>query len=73
MGMNNTFLYVVTLLIWGSTWLAIEFQLGVVQSHVLSQVLVFLPGQKVTGFPIKPAVLLQHPWHVRAARRYEQR
>ena len=34
MGMNNSFLYVVTVLIWGSTWLAIEFQLGVVQPEV---------------------------------------
>ena len=28
--MTNLFLYIVTVLIWGSTWLAIEFQLGVV-------------------------------------------
>ncbi|MEX2142989.1 MAG: EamA family transporter [Anaerolineales bacterium] len=28
--MQNTFLYIVTVLIWGSTWLAITFQLGVV-------------------------------------------
>ena len=34
MAMNNTFLYVVTVLIWGSTWLAIEFQLGTVQPEV---------------------------------------
>jgi len=26
--MNNTFLYVVTVLIWGSTWIAINYQLG---------------------------------------------
>jgi len=32
--MNNAFLYVVTVLIWGSTWLAIEFQLGVVAPEV---------------------------------------
>jgi len=32
--MSNTFLYIVTVLIWGSTWLAIEFQLGVVQPEV---------------------------------------
>ena len=32
--MSNTFLYVVTVLIWGSTWLAIEFQLGVVEPEV---------------------------------------
>lgn len=32
--MNNTFLYVVTVLIWGSTWFAIEFQLGSVAPEV---------------------------------------
>lgn len=32
--MNNTFLYLVTVLIWGSTWLAIEFQLGAVAPEV---------------------------------------
>ena len=32
--MNNTALYVLTVLIWGSTWLAIEYQLGVVEPEV---------------------------------------
>ncbi len=32
--MSNTFLYVVAVLIWGSTWLAIEYQLGVVEPEV---------------------------------------
>ena len=32
--MNNTTLYLVTVLIWGSTWFAIEFQLGVVAPEV---------------------------------------
>ncbi len=32
--MSNTTLYVVTVLIWGSTWLAIEHQLGVVAPEV---------------------------------------
>lgn len=32
--MNNTILYVITVLIWGSTWLAIEYQLGVVEPEV---------------------------------------
>lgn len=32
--MSNTFLYTVTVLIWGSTWLAIEYQLGVVAPEV---------------------------------------
>ena len=32
--MNNTALYALTVLIWGSTWFAIEFQLGVVAPEV---------------------------------------
>jgi len=32
--MSNAALYVLTVLIWGSTWLAIEFQLGVVAPEV---------------------------------------
>lgn len=32
--MNNAVLYLVTVLIWGSTWFAIEFQLGVVEPEV---------------------------------------
>jgi drug/metabolite transporter (DMT)-like permease len=32
--MNNTLLYIVTVVIWGSTWLAIEYQLGVVEPEV---------------------------------------
>lgn len=32
--MNNVGLYIVTVLIWGSTWLGIEFQLGVVSPEV---------------------------------------
>lgn len=32
--MNNVLLYVVTVLIWGSTWYAIEFQLGTVAPEV---------------------------------------
>ena len=32
--MSNTALYVLTVLIWGSTWFAIEFQLGVVAPEV---------------------------------------
>lgn len=32
--LNNTFLYLIAVLIWGSTWFAIEFQLGVVEPEV---------------------------------------
>ena len=34
MATNNTLLYIISVLIWGSTWLAIEFQLGVVAPEV---------------------------------------
>jgi drug/metabolite transporter (DMT)-like permease len=32
--MNNTFLYVITVIIWGSTWIAINYQLGEVAAEV---------------------------------------
>jgi drug/metabolite transporter (DMT)-like permease len=32
--LNNTILYVIAVLIWGSTWFAIEFQLGVVEPEI---------------------------------------
>jgi len=32
--MSNALLYLITVLVWGSTWLAIEFQLGVVEPEV---------------------------------------
>ena len=32
--MSNAALYAITVLVWGSTWLAIEFQLGVVAPEV---------------------------------------
>lgn len=32
--MRNWFLYLVTVLVWGTTWLAIEFQLGVVSPEI---------------------------------------
>lgn len=32
--MSNTILYLITVLVWGSTWLGIEFQLGVVAPEV---------------------------------------
>ena len=32
--MSNLLLYVITVLVWGSTWFAIEFQLGIVEPEV---------------------------------------
>jgi len=58
MGMSNTFLYVVTVLIWGSTWLAIEYQLGVVEPEVsivyryaLASIVLFI-WCKIKGLPL---------------------
>lgn len=44
--MGNTFLYIITVLIWGSTWLAIKFQLGVVPPE-LSVAYRFLLGSLI--------------------------
>ena len=32
--MNNTLLYIITVIIWGSTWIAINYQLGEVAAEV---------------------------------------
>ena len=56
--MNNTFLYAVTVLIWGSTWLAIEYQLGVVAPevsvvyrYILAAAVLFI-WCKIRGLPL---------------------
>lgn len=67
--MSNSLLYVVTILIWGSTWLAIEFQLGsvapeisVVYRYAGASALLFLwcRFKRIrVGFPIRA-----HAWFV---------
>ena len=32
--MSNAILYIITVLVWGSTWFAIEFQLGEIAPEV---------------------------------------
>jgi drug/metabolite transporter (DMT)-like permease len=39
--MRNWILYLVTVLVWGTTWLAIEFQLGVVSPEIIATALLF--------------------------------
>ena len=67
--MSNPVLYIITVLIWGSTWFAIEFQLGTVEPEVsivyryaLAAVLLFLwarfKGLNLS-FPIR-----SHAWFV---------
>lgn len=65
--MSNTFLYVVTVLIWGSTWLAIEYQLGVVEPEVsivyryaLASVVLFI-WSKIRGLSLSFKVK-DHLW-----------
>lgn len=57
--MENGFLYIVTVLIWGSTWLAIKFQLGVVSPEMsvayrflLAAVLLFIYS-RVRGLQLR--------------------
>lgn len=57
--MQNTFYYLITVLIWGSTWLAIKFQLGVVVPELsiayrfaLAAVLLFIYSA-VRGLPLR--------------------
>lgn len=67
--MNNTLLYVITVLIWGSTWLAIEYQLGVVEPEVsivyryaMASVVLFI-WCKIKGLPLSFKVK-DHLWFV---------
>jgi drug/metabolite transporter (DMT)-like permease len=57
--MENTFLYIITVLIWGSTWLAITFQLGVVPPELsvayrffLASIILFVYS-KVRGLKLR--------------------
>jgi drug/metabolite transporter (DMT)-like permease len=57
--MNNSILYVITVLIWGSTWLAIEYQLGVVEPEVsiayryAAAALVLFAWCRLRGLPLR--------------------
>lgn len=67
--MNSAVLYVVTVLVWGSTWFAIEFQLGtvapevsVVYRYVIASALLFawcVARRRPLGFPLRA-----HGWFV---------
>ena len=65
--MNNTFLYLVAVLIWGSTWFAIEFQLGVVEPEVsivyryLAAAGILFLWSKLKGLPLS-FDLKSHRW-----------
>jgi drug/metabolite transporter (DMT)-like permease len=56
--MSNALLYVITVLVWGSTWLAIEFQLGVVAPEVsivyryVGASLLLFAWSRVRGLPL---------------------
>lgn len=65
--LNNTLLYVVAVLIWGSTWFAIEFQLGVVEPEVsivyryVAAALILFIWSKYKKLPLK-FNLKSHQW-----------
>ncbi len=67
--MSNRMLYVITVLIWGSTWLAIEYQLGVVPPEIsvvyrFSGAAALLFGwSRVRGLPLR-FPLRVHGWFV---------
>lgn len=65
--MNNSALYALTVLIWGSTWFAIEFQLGVVEPEVSlvyrygGASLLLFAWSKIRGLKLRFA-LRDHGW-----------
>ncbi|MEL7450216.1 MAG: EamA family transporter [Pseudomonadota bacterium] len=67
--MNSAFLYIVTVMIWGSTFFAVEFQLGVVAPEVslvyrfVAASLILFGFCKCTGRELKFA-LRQHLWFI---------
>jgi drug/metabolite transporter (DMT)-like permease len=66
---SNLFLYVITVLIWGTTWFAIEFQLGVVAPEVsifyryLGAALILFAWSRYRQLPLRYGVT-QHAWFV---------
>jgi drug/metabolite transporter (DMT)-like permease len=67
--MSNVFLYVVTVVVWGTTWFAIEFQLGVVAPEVsifyryAGAALILFAWSRYRGLPLR-YTLSQHAWFV---------
>lgn len=67
--MSNVFLYVITVLVWGTTWFAIEFQLGVVPPEVsifyryAGAALILFAWSRYRGLPLRYTAP-QHAWFV---------
>lgn len=59
--MSNALLYVITVLIWGSTWLAIEFQLGVVAPEVSVAYRYFGASALLFGWALYRGLTLKFP------------
>lgn len=60
--MYNAFLYLITVLIWGSTWLAIKFQLGVVAPELSIAYRFALAGIVLLIFSIVRRLPLRFSW-----------
>jgi len=67
MPVSNALLYTVTVLIWGSTWFAIEFQLGIVEPEVsivyryAAAAAILFGWARVRGLPLRYG-LREHAW-----------
>ena len=59
---NNKLLYLVTVLIWGATWLAIKFQLGVVAPEVSIAYRVALAAALLLTFSVVRGLSLRFDW-----------
>jgi drug/metabolite transporter (DMT)-like permease len=59
--MSNRLLYIVTVLIWGSTWIAIEYQLGVVEPEVSVFTRYVLASLLLFGWCLVKGVNLRFP------------
>jgi drug/metabolite transporter (DMT)-like permease len=60
--MHNSLLYLVTVLIWGSTWLAIKFQLGVVAPELSIAYRFFLAAFILLAFSLVRRLSLRFNW-----------
>lgn len=60
--MSNTLLYAITVLIWGSTWLGIEFQLGVVEPAVSVVYRYAIASLLLFGWSISRGLALRFDW-----------
>ena len=64
--MHNGLLYIITVIIWGSTWLAIKFQLGVVSPELSVAYRFGLSAAILLIFSLIRRLPLRYSWHAHA-------